>query len=1066
MSTFLNKLVFLTLTSGIFMVSQSATAQIVIDGFTTDQALIFAVGAGANSSSFVNTAGTDIIGGERDLQVGVIAGAVSSGEVTGGGFSFSVAAGSTGDSHLIYDGPDNLPDVVDLDPLGLGGVDLTAGGSLNSILFQISSQDQPSTVVIEVYTDAANISSFTTAIPVITTTTNFVVPFTDFTTAAGVGADFSNVGAISMVTTGVTVDTRYTFLVADAALDANMTDALLIDNDFDANLSPGDTLRYTTTITNTDDGLDAGISGVTFNSAPDANTSLVVGSVATSQGTVTTGNTAGDTTVSIDIGTLTDGSTVTLTYDVVLDSPLTTAINQVSAQGVVTANGLTGLLTDDTAVIGGPDPTVTPITQTVIGDFVWNDLNGDGIQDGGAETGIQGVTIDAYFDINNSNTVDGGDLLLGTATTGVNGDYRLGLPNFVEFVLDVTDTGNVLSGLTLSGGSDPVATTVSGGGADLNIDFGYQPQNATIGDFVWNDLDGDGVQDGGEPGLSGVTVYLDLNSNGALDGGEPSDTTDASGAYDFTALATGSYQVDIDSATVTAGFTNTTGNLPMTVNLAAGEDYNDADFGFQQQDATIGDFVWNDLDGDGVQDGGEAGLPGVTVYLDQNNNGTLDGGETSTATDGSGAYDFTGLPAGSYTVEIDASSLAAGLTFTTGNLPLTVNLAAGEDFNDADFGYQQQDASIGDFIWSDFNGDGIQDGGEPGLGGVTVYLDQNNNGILDGGETTTATNGAGAYDFTALTADTYTVAVVASSLPAGYTLTTSNLPLTVNLTAGEDFNDADFGYQPPLVDVSVNDNTVIEVDAGNNSVDLTITLSAASPQTVTVDYATQDVSALAGSDYLATSGTLTFAPGVVSEVVTIDIIGDALDESDESFELILSNPNNANLADATGSVLIQDNDSGADLSVALTINPMSATVGEVISYTMTIDNAGPDNALSVESVLDLTGSAAFIDATPSQGSCAHAGGMVTCTLGDINMGTTVTVVVNATLQTNVGTVGQASVSSPLTSDPVNNNNQAVVALALGTGPVQVPTLSWLGYLLLTCAVAGMVLRRPRKLRSQ
>ncbi|MDF3131302.1 SdrD B-like domain-containing protein, partial [Kiritimatiellaeota bacterium B1221] len=164
----------------------------------------------------------------------------------------------------------------------------------------------------------------------------------------------------------------------------------------------------------------------------------------------------------------------------------------------------------------------------------------------------------------------------------------------------------------------------------------------------------------GEPGLSGVTVYLDLNSNGILDGGEPIAGTVASGAYDLTGLAPGLYSVRVDESTVATGFVRTGGSLPQSVTLAAGEDFNDADFGYQQQDARIGDFVWNDLNGDGVQDAGEPGLSGVTVYLDLNSNGVLDGGEPNEVTNGSGAYDFTGLAAGTYSVQVDENTVTSG----------------------------------------------------------------------------------------------------------------------------------------------------------------------------------------------------------------------------------------------------------------------------------------------------------------------------------------------------------------------------------------------------------------------
>ncbi len=208
-----------------------------------------------------------------------------------------------------------------------------------------------------------------------------------------------------------------------------------------------------------------------------------------------------------------------------------------------------------------------------------------------------------------------------------------------------------------------------------------------VGGLVWNDLDGDGMRDAGEPGMSGVTVFLDTNNNGAQDAGETSDTTDGTGAYLFSELEAGTYRVRVDESTVTSGFVRTGGTNPSIVNLA-GADVTDRNFGYQQQDASIGDFVWNDLDGDGVQDAGEPGLSGVTVFFDLNSNGSLDGGEPTQVTDANGVYDFTDLPTGTYILELDASTLPNGLQLSTANLPDTVNLAAGEDFNGADFGYR------------------------------------------------------------------------------------------------------------------------------------------------------------------------------------------------------------------------------------------------------------------------------------------------------------------------------------------------------------------------------------------
>ena len=90
------------------------------------------------------------------------------------------------------------------------------------------------------------------------------------------------------------------------------------------------------------------------------------------------------------------------------------------------------------------------------------------------------------------------------------------------------------------------------------------------------------------------------------------------------------------------------------------------------------------------------------------------------------------------------------------------------------------------------------------------------------------------------------------------------------------------------------------------TIDFTVTLNAASTGAVTVDYATQDTgSATAGSDYTATSGTLTFNPGDTSMTLSVPIIDDTVNDSGETFEMVLSNAVGAAIADstATGTIL-------------------------------------------------------------------------------------------------------------------------------------------------------------------
>ncbi len=111
--------------------------------------------------------------------------------------------------------------------------------------------------------------------------------------------------------------------------------------------------------------------------------------------------------------------------------------------------------------------------------------------------------------------------------------------------------------------------------------------------------------------------------------------------------------------------------------------------------------------------------------------------------------------------------------------------------------------------------------------------------------------------------------------------------------------------QPAL---SVNDITLAE-NAGTAT--FTATLSRASSAPVSVDYATADGTAVAGSDYLATSGGLTFSPGQTSRPVNVRILDDKIAEGTETFSLSLSNAINATLADASGTARIIDNEPSA-----------------------------------------------------------------------------------------------------------------------------------------------------------
>jgi len=103
------------------------------------------------------------------------------------------------------------------------------------------------------------------------------------------------------------------------------------------------------------------------------------------------------------------------------------------------------------------------------------------------------------------------------------------------------------------------------------------------------------------------------------------------------------------------------------------------------------------------------------------------------------------------------------------------------------------------------------------------------------------------------------------------------------------------------------------VDEGGVNAAISVTLSAPGLLPVTVDFSSSDGTALAGADYVAASGTLSFAPGELSRVINVEILEDGINEGTESFSITLSNASGAAIAGAQGAVDILDNDAPAGL---------------------------------------------------------------------------------------------------------------------------------------------------------
>ena len=564
-----------------------------------------------------------------------------------------------------------------------------------------------------------------------------------------------------------------------------------VDFGFNGNGAIGDRVWRDDDGDGAQDAGEPGIDGVTV-TLRDAGGNALATQVTAGDGNYTFGNLLdGDYTVEIDATTLPGG--VIQTFD----------LDGLGTPNAATATIVGGAMRDD--VDFGYQG------QGAIGDRVWRDDNGDGVQDAG-EPGIDGVTITLR---------DGDGNVVGTTTTAGDGGYGFANLPAGDYTVEVDAT-------TLPPGSNPtfdadgIATpntaTVTLGPAETNddIDFGFNG-NGAIGDRVWRDDDGDGVQDAGELGINGVTVTLRDAGGNAL----ATQVTAGDGNYTFGNLLDGDYTVEIDATTLPGGVAPTFDvdgvTTPDTADatIAGGAMRDDVDFGYQGQGA-IGDRVWRDDNGDGVQDAGENGINGLTVEL-------IDAGGNvvaTTTTAGDGNYAFTNLPAGSYTVRVtppagfeptfDADGIATPDT-------AAVVLGPSETNNDVDFGYrepQQQLGAIGDRVWNDLDGDGVQDAGEGGINGLTVTLLDGTSSVVG----VSVTAGDGTYGFVDLPAGPYFVQVDVTGRPD--LMATFDLDGVLDsqtalvLGSGEVRSDVDFGYAG---DPQCIPSTGFDVDANGNA---------------------------------------------------------------------------------------------------------------------------------------------------------------------------------------------------------------------------------------------------------
>jgi len=372
-------------------------------------------------------------------------------------------------------------------------------------------------------------------------------------------------------------------------------------------------------------------------------------------------------------------------------------------------------------------------------------------------------------------------------------DYTDPNSGVVTTVTDLSDDGtnpettNPGSPGDTGGTDDPTPIDIIAGGS--------------IGDFVFFDTDGDGIQDPGEQGIPNVQIILFDSNDNVVE----TTTSDSNGNYLFEEIPAGDYYLQyiipsdgeepFESTTSfngnnTALDSDVTGvngvNTTQIFTLSGNQDNMNVDGGFFQC-VQLGDYTFYDSNGNSRRDTEENGINGLKVRVYRLINGdyelfdeTQTGHKPGTPSD-DGYWKFC-VPPGTYYVEFveNISHLVvvqpnrggeANDSDVTGQFgPYTTSsifLQSGNPICDIGAGYFNE-ATIGDQVWLDENINGIQDPGEPGIEGIVLNL------FTKAGEFvgTQTTNFDGRYRFTGLREDEYFIEV---SVPDSLNITLSNI---------------------------------------------------------------------------------------------------------------------------------------------------------------------------------------------------------------------------------------------------------------------------------------------------
>jgi Ca2+-binding RTX toxin-like protein/Tol biopolymer transport system component len=229
--------------------------------------------------------------------------------------------------------------------------------------------------------------------------------------------------------------------------------------------------------------------------------------------------------------------------------------------------------------------------------------------------------------------------------------------------------------------------------------------------------------------------------------------------------------------------------------------------------------------------------------------------------------------------------------------------------------------------------------------------------------------------------------------------------------------------------VSVSDVSVIEgqrtIISTSTIATFEVRLSTAAFVPVTVNYTTQDDSAVAASDYETAAGELVFEPGTTVQEVTVVVSRDEEAEAEETFHLKATDATNAVVAEGTrGVATIMDDDGPFDLSLAKTVSADQIQVGRALTFTTRVQNDGPGVATNV-TVIEDPGSAEFVRTEATQGTCGP--NPLVCRIGTLRKGeaATVTLVVKPSSSGTITSTATADGGNPGPGDEISTSASAV-----------------------------------------